>query len=683
MLSATRITTRYIRKGHELTQARNIAKLCRKILTESGTQPNDVLFLHSKRFRSDKVKGHVVGIDLGTTNSCVAIMEGKTAKVLENSEGARTTPSVVAFSKDGERLVGMPAKRQAVTNSENTFSATKRLIGRRFEDPEVQKDMKNVSYKIVKASNGDAWVEARGKLYSPSQVGAFVLVKMKETAENYLGQPVKNAVITVPAYFNDSQRQATKDAGQIAGLNVLRVINEPTAAALAYGMDKTDDKIIAVYDLGGGTFDISILEIQKGVFEVKSTNGDTFLGGEDFDNTLVNFLVKEFKKDQGLDVSKDGMAMQRLREASEKAKIELSSSLQTEINLPYLTMDAGGPKHMNLKLSRAKYESLVEHLIKKTVGPCQKALQDAEVKPSDIGDVILVGGMTRMPKVQATVQELFGRTPSKSVNPDEAVAIGAAIQGGVLAGDVTDVLLLDVTPLSLGIETLGGVFTKLISRNTTIPTKKSQVFSTAADGQTQVEIKVFQGEREMANDNKLLGQFQLVGIPPAPRGVPQVEVTFDIDANGIVNVSARDKGTGKEQQIVIQSSGGLSKDEIENMVRNAERYAEADKKKKDLVETVNQAEGIIHDTESKMEEFKSQLPSEEYNKLKEQIAQVRQLLANKDKESPETIKKAVSDLQQASLKLFEIAYKKMASERESGSQKTSNSPDDDKKEEKN
>lgn len=626
-----------------------------------------------KRFRSDKVKGHVIGIDLGTTNSCVAVMEGKAAKVLENSEGSRTTPSVIAFTKDGERLSGMPAKRQAVTNAQNTLSATKRLIGRKFEDAEVQKDMKTVSYKIVKASNGDAWVEAQGKMYSPSQVGAFVLMKMKETAENYLGTKVKNAVITVPAYFNDSQRQATKDAGQIAGLNVLRVINEPTAAALAYGMDKSEDKVIAVFDLGGGTFDISILEIQKGVFEVKSTNGDTFLGGEDFDNTLVNFLANEFKKEQGLDVSKDPMAMQRLREAAEKAKIELSSSLQTDINLPYLTMDSSGPKHMNLKLSRSKFESLVDGLIKRTVSPCQKALQDAEVKQSDIGEVILVGGMTRMPKVQSTVQELFGRQPSKSVNPDEAVAIGAAIQGGVLAGDVTDVLLLDVTPLSLGIETLGGVFTKLINRNTTIPTKKSQIFSTAADGQTQVEIKVHQGEREMASNNKLLGQFTLVGIPPAPRGVPQIEVTFDIDANGIVNVSARDKGTGKEQQIVIQSSGGLSKDEIENMIKNAEAHAEEDKKKKELVEVINQADSIIHDTESKMDEFKDQLPQEECDKLREKMAHVKQILANKDNEAPEKIREETSQLQQASLKLFEMAYKKMAADREGGSGSSSGS----------
>jgi molecular chaperone DnaK len=599
-------------------------------------------------------------------------MEGKSQKVIENAEGSRTTPSVVAFSADGEMLVGAPARRQAVTNAHNTLSATKRLIGRRFDDPEVQKDMKNVSFKIVKASSGDAWVEAQGKMYSPSQVGAFVLGKMKETAENYLGTSIKNAVVTVPAYFNDSQRQATKDAGQISGLNVLRVINEPTAAALAYGLDKAEDKIIAVYDLGGGTFDISILEIQKGVFEVKSTNGDTFLGGEDFDNVLVNFLVGEFKRESGVDLTKDGMALQRLREAAEKAKCELSSSVQTDINLPYLTVDASGPKHMNMKLTRAKFEAITGDLVKRTVEPCKKALHDAEVKPSDVGEVLLVGGMTRMPKVQSTVQEVFGKSPSKAVNPDEAVAIGAAIQGAVLAGDVTDVLLLDVTPLSLGIETLGGVFTKLIMRNTTIPTKKSQVFSTAADGQTQVEIKVHQGERDMATDNKLLGQFSLVGIPPAPRGVPQIEVTFDIDANGIVNVSARDRGTGKEQQIVIQSSGGLSKDQIENMVKEAERHAQEDSKKKDMVEAVNQAEGVVHDTESKMNEFKEQLPADEMENIKKLIAETREVLARKDSETPESVREAVNKLQQSSLKLFESAYKKMASER-SGEQSTQSS----------
>lgn len=673
MLSTARISCRNIAQRALLAENRSYSTFNKRSQFVPILQ--NQINVQQYRYSSDKVRGHVIGIDLGTTNSCVAIMEGKSAKVLENAEGARTTPSVVAFSADGERLAGMPAKRQAVTNSANTFHATKRLIGRRFDDPEVQKDMKNVPYKIVKSSGGDAWLESHGKMYSPSQIGAFVLMKMKETAENYIGSPVKNAVVTVPAYFNDSQRQATKDAGQIAGLNVLRVINEPTAAALAYGLDKADDKIIAVYDLGGGTFDISILEIQKGVFEVKSTNGDTFLGGEDFDNHMLKYLVEEFKRDQGIDLTKDSMALQRVREAAEKAKIELSSSMQTDINLPYLTMDASGPKHMNLKLTRAKLESLVDSLIKRTIGPCQKAIQDAEVKKGDIGDVILVGGMTRMPKVQSTVQEVFGRAPSKSVNPDEAVAMGASIQGGVLAGDVTDVLLLDVTPLSLGIETLGGVFTKLISRNTTIPTKKSQVFSTAADGQTQVEIKVHQGEREMAIDNKLLGQFQLIGIPPAPRGVPQVEVTFDIDANGIVNVSARDKGTGKEQQIVIQSSGGLSNDEIENMVKNAEKYAEEDKKRKEMVEAVNSAENIIHDTESKMEEFKDQLPSEECDKLKKHIEDVRAKLSNKDNETPESMKQATSELQQSSLKLFEMAYKKMAADRESSGAQQSQSSD--------
>jgi len=634
------------------------------------------------RYKSDGVKGAVIGVDLGTTNSCVAVMEGKAAKVIENAEGARTTPSVVAFGTDGERLVGMPAKRQAVTNSENTFYATKRLIGRRFDDKEIQKEIKMISYKICKASNSDAWVQSTdGKVFSPSQIGAFVLTKMKETAEGYLGTTAKNAVVTVPAYFNDSQRQATKDAGQISGLNVLRVINEPTAAALAYGLDKAEDKVIAVFDLGGGTFDISILEIQKGVFEVKSTNGNTFLGGEDFDNELLSFLVKEFKKEQGIDLSKDAMALQRVREAAEKAKVELSSSAQTDVNLPYLTMDASGPKHMNMKLTRAKFEQIVGDLIKKTVDPCIKAMKDAEVSKSDIGEVILVGGMSRMPKVQDTCKDIFGKAPSKSVNPDEAVAMGAAIQGGVLAGDVTDVLLLDVTPLSLGIETLGGVFTKLINRNTTIPTKKSQVFSTAADGQTQVELKVHQGEREMAKDNKLLGQFQLTGIPPAPRGVPQVEVTFDIDANGIVNVHARDKGTGKEQQIVIQSSGGLNKDQIENMVREAEANAEADRLNRERVEAINQAEGVLHDTESKMDEFKDQLPAEDVAKMKEKIAEVKDKLADKESMDGEAIKATVSELQQSSLKLFEMAYKKMAADRDGGAS-SSESSEDTKKEDK-
>lgn len=623
---------------------------------------NDII---RRTYASGQVQGQVIGIDLGTTNSCVSVMEGSTPKVIENAEGARTTPSVVAFTSDGERLVGAPARRQAVTNSENTLYATKRYIGRRFDDKEVQKDIKNVPFKIVRASNGDAWFEAQGKMYSPSQIGAFTLMKMKETAESYLGSAVKNAVVTVPAYFNDSQRQATKDAGKISGLNVLRVINEPTAAALAFGMEKSEDKIIAVYDLGGGTFDVSVLEIQKGVFEVKSTNGDTYLGGEDFDMVLLEYLVKEFLKDTGIDIKKDNMALQRLREAAEKAKCELSSAQQTDINLPYLTMDATGPKHMNLKLTRAKFEQLVGPLVERTSEPCKKAIKDAGISVSEIGDVLLVGGMTRMPKVQSTVKTIFGKNPSKSVNPDEAVAIGAAIQGGVLAGEVKDILLLDVTPLSLGIETLGGVMTKLINRNTTIPTKKSQVFSTAADGQTQVEIKVHQGEREMAANNKLLGQFSLVGIPPAPRGVPQIEVTFDIDANGIVNVSARDKGTGKEQQIVIQSSGGLSKDDIENMVQEAEKFAEDDKKKKEMVETVNQAENAIHDIESKMEEFKDQLPSEEVEELKKEIEKVREVLNKKDdSESADELREAYQQLQQKSLKLFEIAYKKMAADRE-------------------
>uniref|UniRef100_A0A673KC36 Stress-70 protein, mitochondrial n=1 Tax=Sinocyclocheilus rhinocerous TaxID=307959 RepID=A0A673KC36_9TELE len=632
-------------------------KLCADNACWSGLTRQTLQTAARRHYASEAIRGAVVGIDLGTTNSCVAVMEGKQAKVLENAEGARTTPSVVAFTADAERLVGMPAKRQAVTNPNNTLYATKRLIGRRYDDAEVQKDLKNVPYKIVRASNGDAWLEAHGKLYSPSQAGAFILMKMKETAENYLGHAVKNAVITVPAYFNDSQRQATKDAGQIAGLNVLRVINEPTAAALAYGLEKTQDKIIAVYDLGGGTFDISVLEIQKGVFEVKSTNGDTFLGGEDFDQHLLRHIVKEFKREVCV----------RPPKKNKRVCVCVCVFISTDINLPYLTMDASGPKHLNMKLTRAQFEGIVADLIRRTVAPCQKAMQDAEVSKSDIGEVLLVGGMSRMPKVQQTVQDLFGRAPSKSVNPDEAVAIGAAIQGGVLAGDVTDVLLLDVTPLSLGIETLGGVFTKLINRNTTIPTKKSQVFSTAADGQTQVEIKVCQGEREMAADNKTLGQFTLVGMPPAPRGVPQIEVTFDIDANGIVHVSAKDKGTGREQQIVIQSSGGLSKDDIENMIKNAEKYAEEDRRRKDCVEAVNMAEGIVHDTESKMEEFKDQLPADECNKLKEEMAKVRELLSRKDAETGENIKQAATNLQQASLKLFEMAYKKMASEREGGS----------------
>src|SRR5688500_8580043 len=554
--------------------------------------------------------GKVIGIDLGTTNSCVAVMDGKTPKVIENSEGARTTPSIVAFTDDGERLVGQPAKRQAVTNPEKTFFAVKRLIGRRYDDPMVEKDKQLVPYKIMKAGNGDAWVEAEGKSYSPSQVSAFILQKMKETAEAHLGQPVTQAVITVPAYFNDAQRQATKDAGKIAGLEVLRIINEPTAAALAYGLDKQKSGTIAVYDLGGGTFDVSILEIGDGVFEGKSTNGDTFLGGEDFDMRLVEYLAAEFKKEQGIDLTKDKLALQRLKEAAEKAKIELSSATQTEINLPYITADASGPKHLAMKLSRAKFESLVDDLVQKTIEPCRKALKDAGLSAGEIDEVVLVGGMTRMPKIQDVVKTFFGKEPHKGVNPDEVVAIGAAIQAGVLQGDVKDVLLLDVTPLSLGIETLGGVFTRLIDRNTTIPTKKSQVFSTAEDSQNAVTIRVFQGEREMAADNKMLGQFDLVGIPPVPRGVPQIEVTFDIDANGIVNVQAKDKGTGKEQQIRIQASGGLSDNDIEKMVKDAEAHAEEDKKRKAQVEAKNQAESLIHSTESQLKEHGDKVSAE-------------------------------------------------------------------------
>ncbi|MBR0851208.1 molecular chaperone DnaK [Bradyrhizobium diazoefficiens] len=601
--------------------------------------------------------GKVIGIDLGTTNSCVAVMDGKNAKVIENSEGMRTTPSIVAVTDDGERLVGQPAKRQAVTNPERTFFAVKRLIGRRYDDPMVEKDKKLVPYKIVKASNGDAWVEADGQTYSPSQVSAFILQKMKETAEAHLGQKVEQAVITVPAYFNDAQRQATKDAGKIAGLEVLRIINEPTAAALAYGLDKTKAGTIAVYDLGGGTFDISILEIGDGVFEVKSTNGDTFLGGEDFDMRLVGYLADEFQKEQGINLRNDKLALQRLKEAAEKAKIELSSTTQTEINLPFITADQTGPKHLTMKLTRAKFEALVDDLVQKTVEPCRKALKDAGVTAGEIGEVVLVGGMSRMPKVQEVVKQLFGKEPHKGVNPDEVVAIGAAIQAGVLQGDVKDVLLLDVTPLSLGIETLGGVFTRIIDRNTTIPTKKSQVFSTAEDNQNAVTIRVFQGEREMAADNKMLGQFDLMGIPPAPRGMPQIEVTFDIDANGIVNVSAKDKATGKEQQIRIQASGGLSEADIEKMVKDAEANAEADKKRREAVTAKNEADGLVHSTEKALAEHGSKVAETERRAIEDAVSDLKEALKGDDAEA---IKAKTQTLAQASMKLGEAMYKQQA-----------------------
>ncbi|MDE0799907.1 MAG: molecular chaperone DnaK [Rhodospirillaceae bacterium] len=619
--------------------------------------------------------GKVIGIDLGTTNSCVAVMDGSDPRVIENAEGVRTTPSMVAFAESGERLVGQSAKRQAVTNPENTLFAIKRLIGRRFEDPTVKQDQGLVPYSIIKGENGDAWVEANKDKYSPSQLSAFILQKMKETAESYLGESVSEAVITVPAYFNDSQRQATKDAGKIAGLDVLRIINEPTAAALAYGMDKEATGIIAVYDLGGGTFDVSILEIGDGVFEVKSTNGDTFLGGEDFDARIMDYLADEFKKETGIDLRQDKIALQRLKEGAEKAKIELSSSGQTEVNLPFITADASGPQHLNIKLTQAKLEALVDDLIQRTVDPCKKALKDAGLKANEINEVILVGGMTRMPKVQATVKEIFGREPHKGVNPDEVVALGAAIQAGVLKGDVKDVLLLDVTPLSLGIETLGGVFTRLIDRNTTVPTRKSQTFSTAEDSQLAVTIRVFQGEREMAADNKLLGQFDLMGIPPAPRGVPQIEVTFDIDANGIVNVSAKDKATGKEQQVRIQASGGLSDEDIDQMVQDAEAHADEDKKKRELVDARNQADGLVHSTEKTLSEHGDKVDAEEKTEIEAKMQDVKDVLESEDVDD---IKAKSEALMQASMKLGQAMYEaEQASAGEAdGSDAGDASPDD-------
>ncbi|KAL3350356.1 hypothetical protein AABB24_023041 [Solanum stoloniferum] len=601
----------------------------------------------ARPFSSKPAGNEIIGIDLGTTNSCVAVMEGKNPKVIENSEGARTTPSVVAFNQKGELLVGTPAKRQAVTNPTNTLSGTKRLIGRRFDDPQTQKEMKMVPYKIVRGSNGDAWVEANGQQYSPSQIGAFILTKMKETAEAYLGKSINKAVITVPAYFNDAQRQATKDAGRIAGLDVQRIINEPTAAALSYGMNSKEG-LVAVFDLGGGTFDVSILEISNGVFEVKATNGDTFLGGEDFDNALLEFLVSEFKRTEGIDLSKDKLALQRLREAAEKAKIELSSTSQTDINLPFITADASGAKHLNITLTRSKFETLVNHLIERTRNPCKNCLKDAGVSLKDVDEVLLVGGMTRVPKVQEIVSEIFGKSPSKGVNPDEAVAMGAALQGGILGGNVKELLLLDVTPLSLGIETLGGIFTRLINRNTTIPTKKSQVFSTAADNQTQVGIKVLQGEREMASDNKILGEFELVGLPPAPRGMPQIEVMFDIDANGMVTVSAKDKATGKEQQISIRSSGGLSEDEINKMVREAEMHAQKDQERKTLIDLRNSADTTIYSIEKSLNEYRDKVPAEVVTEIETAVSDLRAAMGTENiddiKSKLDAANKAVSKI---------------------------------------